>query len=239
MKRKAFLIAALLLACVGFYFSMTVSGNAATPYDGDFFSGHSPGSSSSAAEILPDVLRLFPVHSAIDLGTGTGEWLGEMRKLGVTDVLGVDGDWVNRKDLKIPVANFKPFDLRNPLHLDRTFDLAISVETAEHLPNSRSEGFVSDLTALAPVVLFSAAIPGQGGTDHINEQWQDYWAKLFKQRNYVALDVLRLKFWNDQKIEWWYRQNIIVYVRKDVVDANEKLQLLASLQAPNVVRLKH
>ena len=209
-----------------------------TPYDSSFFEALSRGSVSSAAQILPEVVRLIAPKSAVDLGSGTGEWLGELRKLGVTDVIGVDGDWVDRAALKIPTDQFKPFDLRNKLVMDRTFDLAISVETAEHLPPERGEGFVADLVALAPVVLFSAAIPGQGGTDHINEQWQDYWAGLFAKHDYVALDCLRLKFWNDSRVEWWYRQNIILYVRRDRVEADPKLQFLASLQPPEVIRFR-
>jgi SAM-dependent methyltransferase len=207
-----------------------------TPYDSSFFEALSRGSASSAAQILPEVVRLIAPKSAVDLGSGTGEWLGELRKLGVTDVIGVDGDWVDRAALKIPTDQFKPFDLRNKLVMDRTFDLAISVETAEHLPPERGEGFVADLVALAPVVLFSAAIPG--GTDHINEQWQDYWAGLFAKHDYVALDCLRLKFWNDSRVEWWYRQNIILYVRRDRVEADPKLQFLASLQPPEVIRFR-
>ena len=209
-----------------------------TLYDSSFFEALSSGSASSAAQILPEVVRLIAPKSAVDLGSGIGEWLGELRKLGVTDVIGVDGDWVDRAALKIPTDQFKPFDLGNKLAMDRAFDLAISVETAEHLPPERGEGFVADLVALAPVVLFSAAIPGQGGTGHINEQWQDYWARLFAKHDYVALDFLRLKFWNDSRIEWWYRQNIILYVRRDRVEADPKLRFLASLQPPDVIRFR-
>jgi len=209
-----------------------------TLYDSSFFEALSSSSASSAAQILPEVVRLIAPKSAVDLGSGTGEWLGELRKLGVTDVLGVDGDWVNPAALKIPTDQFRPFDLRNKFAMDRAFDLAISVETAEHLPPERGEGFVANLVALAPVVLFSAAIPGQGGTGHINEQWQDYWARLFAKHDYVALDFLRLKFWTDSRIEWWYRQNIILYVRRDRVEADPKLRFLASLQPPDVIRFR-
>ena len=106
------------------------------------------------------------------------------------------------------------------------------------MPPERGERFVADLVALAPVVLFSAAIPGQGGTDHINEQWQDYWARLFAKHDYVALDFLRLKFWNDSRIEWWYRQNIILYVRRDRVEADPRFRFLASLQPSDVIRFR-
>ena len=242
-KYVGWIAAGLILASVGVYWRFTSpsqsSRSSRAPenlYNSSYFEELSSGSASSAAQILPEVVRLIAPKSAVDLGSGIGEWLGELRKLGVTDVLGVDGDWVNPAALKIPTDQFRPFDLRNKFAMDRAFDLAISVETAEHLPPERGEGFVADLVALAPVVLFSAAIPGQGGTDHINEQWQDYWARLFAKHDYVALDFLRLKFWNDSRIELWYRQNIILYVRRDRVEADPKLRFLASLQPPEVIR---
>jgi SAM-dependent methyltransferase len=212
--------------------------SAAKLYDQKFFDTLSAGSAASAAQILPEVIRLVAPKSAVDLGSGNGEWLGQIRNLGITDVVGIDGDWVNTSALKIPAEQFQRFDLRKPVALARTFDLAISVETAEHLPPERGESFIADLVALAPIVLFSAAVPGQGGVDHINEQWPDYWEKLFNRHNYVALDVLRLKFWNDPKIEIWYRQNILLFVRRDVLEANSTLRLLASIQPPSVVRIK-
>ena len=237
--------AGLILSSIGVYWWLAnlshdpqSSKPSETFYDSSFFEAHSRGSAASAAQILPEVVRLIAPKSTVDLGSGTGEWLGELRKLGVTDVMGVDGDWVDRAALKIPAAQFKPFDLRNKLVMDRAFDLAISLETAEHLPPERGASFVADLVALAPVVLFSAAIPGQGGTGHINEQWQDYWARLFAKHDYVALDFLRLKFWNDSRIEWWYRQNIILYVRRDRIEADPKLRFLASLQPPDVIRFR-
>jgi Methyltransferase domain len=244
---RMFLVGAagLTLASVGVYWRVANPSQRSqssdafkTPYDSRFFAALSAGSASSAAQILPEVVRLIAPKSAVELGSGTGEWLGELRKLGVTDVMGVDGGWVDPAALKIPIDQFTPFDLRNKFVMDRTFDLAISVETAEHLPPERGEGFVADLVALAPVVLFSAAIPGQDGTDHINERWQDYWAGLFAKHQYIALDCLRLKFWNDPRIEWWYRQNIILYVRRDRVEADPRLHFLASLQPPEVIRFR-
>ena len=207
------------------------------PYDKDFFAAASAGSSSSAAELVPEVLRLTSARSVIDLGCGTGEWLAEFRKRGIADVLGVDGDYVDRATLKIPPALFQAHDLRTKLSVSRTFDLAVSVETAEHLPPERADGFVADLAALAPMVLFSAAIPGQGGTEHLNEQWPEYWATRFRAHSFVALDVLRLKFWEDQKIEAWYRQNMILYVRQEVAETSPLLRPLLLIQPGTVVRL--
>jgi hypothetical protein len=65
------------------------------------------------------------------------------------------------------------------------------------------------------VILFSAAIPRQGGVNHINEQYLSYWAELFTARDYVLVDTLRPTLWNDQRCDWWYRQNAVLFAHKN------------------------
>jgi len=181
------------------------------PYDESFYQGQQDGSVSSAQIVVPIVLSLFPCHSVVDFGCGVGGWLKEFERNGVADYLGVDGDYVARHLLKIPADRFRPIDLRNVSDLGRGFDLACSLEVAEHLPEDRAKSFVAALVKAAPVVLFSAAIPLQGGTEHVNEQWQSYWAKLFAEHGYIALDCIRPAIFGDRRVEWWYRQNILVF----------------------------
>jgi hypothetical protein len=88
----------------------------------------------------------------------------------------------------------------------------LSLEVAEHLPPERAQSFVADLVALAPAVLFGAAIPGQGGVNHLNEQWQSYWAAHFASHGYASFDVVRPAIWNDAAIPAWYRQNAVLYL---------------------------
>jgi SAM-dependent methyltransferase len=188
-----------------------------TPYDAAFYRMQADASFRSAQAILPLVQKLLPVHSVCDVGCGVGTWLRAWRELGVEDVIGLDGDYVDQSMLVVPQAQFLARDLRQPIVVDRRFDLAMSMEVAEHLPPERSESFVADLVALAPVVLFSAAIPRQGGTDHRNERWQSYWAGLFAGHGYLACDVLRAAVWTDTTIEPWYRQNALVFCREDAL----------------------
>ena len=161
------------------------------------------------------VLDLVGARSVVDVGCGVGSWLSVFRELGVEDILGLDGAYVPRPALQIPVDKFQPVDLGRPFSLDRTFDLAVSLEVAEHLEAESAQGFVASLTVLAPVVLFSAAIPFQTGEGHINEQWPAYWAALFREQGYVPVDCLRRKVWSHQDVEWWYAQNMVMYVRGD------------------------
>src|SRR5262249_43878340 len=149
------------------------------------------GARASAEIIAPLVLQLLPVRSVVDVGCGDGNWSAAFHELGVQEILGIDGEYVRKEVLQIPVEWFQPTDLSKPFRLNRSFDLAICLEVAEHLPPEGALAFVESLTASAPAVLFSAAIPYQGGDNHINERWQDEWVSLFKQRGYLAIDAFR------------------------------------------------
>jgi|HubBroStandDraft_6_1064221.scaffolds.fasta_scaffold535343_1 SAM-dependent methyltransferase len=186
-----------------------------SPYTDKFYAGQSDRSYQSAGCVLPLVLSAVPVKSAIDVGCGVGTWASALLERGVTDVLGIDGHYVNRDLLRIPQDRFQAWDLSEPITLDRRFDLAVCLEVAEHLPASRAEGLVADLVNLAPVVLFSAAIPGQGGNNHVNERYLSYWASLFNERDYVLLDVIRPVLWSDERCDWWYRQNAVLFAHKE------------------------
>ncbi len=186
-----------------------------TPYTEDFYGALREGSRRSAREIVPLVLELIQPKSVVDVGCGLGSWLSVFKDLGIGECLGIDGDYVNTDRLEISQEVFQPFALDAPLRLDRTFDLVVSLEVAEHLPAESARTFIASLTDLGFVVLFSAAIPLQGGTNHVNEQWPGYWAQLFQERDYLAIDCLRKKIWNNENVEPWYAQNILVFVRRD------------------------
>jgi SAM-dependent methyltransferase len=174
--------------------------------------------------VLPWLLELLEPESIVDVGCGTGTWLQAARENGIDDVLGLDGPWVRPDVLEIPPERFLAIELAAPPKLDRTFDLVLSLEVAEHLPPSQAEDFVDQLTALGPVVVFSAAVPGQGGAGHTNEQWPGYWSELFARRGYEAVDCLREVFWDDEAVDWWYAQNLLLFARPAALDAVPRLR---------------
>lgn len=207
----------------------------AQPYTHDFFRALGDGARRSAREIVPLILDLVRPASVVDLGCGAGIWLSVFREAGVADVVGVDGDYITREKLEIPETLFRPHDLTTPFYLDRRFDLALSLEVAEHLPESCATQLVASLTRLSPVVLFSAAIPFQGGTHHVNEQWQDYWARHFQDRGYVAVDCVRPQAWQNERVEYWYAQNTLLYVEASYLGDHATLQ--AAAQRPAMLPL--
>lgn len=188
-----------------------------TPYGREFYVGQRSGSYTSASVIVPIIRDTFAPRSVCDVGCGVGTWLRVWAENGVNDIRGLDGDYIDHSQLMIDPYHFRCHDLRNPLPSDATYDLVMSLEVAEHLPPDRSESFVAELTSLAPVVLFSAAIPEQGGTDHINERWQSYWAGLFEKQGFRPLDIIRPAIWENDMVERWYRQNAIVYCSEHVI----------------------
>jgi SAM-dependent methyltransferase len=181
-------------------------------YTRQWFARRSEATRRSADVILPLVFDAVPAASVIDVGCGLGTWLAVAREHGVERILGIDASYVDRRQLEIPVEAFRAADLRRPLEIDDSFDLALSLEVAEHLPPELASRFVSLLTQLAPAILFSAAVPMQGGTGHLNEQWPGYWADLFQNQGYVGVDYVRPKIWDDDRVRYFYAQNTVLYV---------------------------
>jgi SAM-dependent methyltransferase len=209
------------------------------PYDAAFYENQQEGSQRSAAKIVPAIIDLVSPASVLDVGCGVGTWLSEFRRCGVTDITGVDGAYVDRSLLRVEPSNFIEHDLTLPLRLGRRFDLALSLEVGEHLAPDRSQSFVADLVQHAPAVLFSAAIPFQGGTSHINEKWPQAWAQLFASHGYHSIDCLRLRFWNDGDIDFWYRQNIVLYVSPDCLHSRPALDGMRLASPGELLALVH
>ncbi len=186
----------------------------AQAYDKSFYDKRHRRTVHAAETVLGMVLDVIPeVQSATDLGCGVGTWLGVLQSKGVGKVLGVDGPWVKQDLLQIASEDFLLYDLGTSLKLDQKFDLALSLEVAEHLPEKSADIFVDNLCNSSDFVLFSAAIPEQVGRQHVNMQWQRYWVEKFQSRDYRVFDFIRPAIWEDGEIPVWYRQNAFLFVR--------------------------
>ena len=184
-----------------------LDGQSLHEYNADFYGFLTSFAVRSAEQIVPLLTAELTIGSVADFGCGQGAWLSVWRKAGAA-VVGVDGPYVDRRHLMIEQSEFRAADLGSPIALGRRFDLVQSLEVAEHLPAERASAFIDTLTAHGPLVLFSAAIPGQGGEHHVNEQPLEYWRAKFRDRSYLAVDCIRPQVAGHQAIQNWYRNNI-------------------------------
>jgi SAM-dependent methyltransferase len=192
----------------------------AQPYTHAFFEHHAERSLDSARAILPEVFAVVPARTVVDIGCGRGTWLQAAKALGARDVIGVDGAHVDPATLVVAADEFVPCSLEDDFVARvasrgrRRFDLLLCLEVAEHLPYHAASAFVERLTWLSDAILFSAAVPFQSGTSHVNEQWPEFWALHFKTHGYGCRDVFRTLFWDRADVEWWYAQNLLLFVRR-------------------------
>lgn len=195
----------------------------------------------SSKIIFPILSNYFKINSVLDVGCGLGTWLSVAKDFGISEVIGIDGDYVDKPLLSkyLDLSLFQSHDLKKPLNLNRSFDLVLCLEVAEHLDEEFSEVLIDSLVNHSDCILFSAAIPGQGGQNHLNEQWPDYWQKLFHNRGFVFLDLIRQEIWNNPNVDYWYKQNIFLVVKNSHPLANTYSESYLSLVHPELLhRLK-
>ena len=171
----------------------------------------------SPKQIVPLIMEWLNPKSVVDVGCGIGTFLFCFKEAGVRNVLGIDGSWANRELMKkyLSGAEFMEANLNEAIKVNRKFDLAVCLEVVEHLKENEADTIVKSLTQLSPLILFSAAVPEQGGENHINEQWIQYWQTKFEKEGFAVHDVLRKVFWNNEKVFWWYKQNMFLIAHED------------------------
>jgi SAM-dependent methyltransferase len=208
-------------------------------YDHNFYENQNGRPLQSARRYLGHLWNTLQPKSVLDVGCGRGAWLKSCHELGATRLLGLDGDW-NSQSLMIDDAiEFRSIDLNTPFSVPKKVELTICVEVAEHLQPKTAPQFIQSLTGTSDAVLFSAAYLNQGGTNHINEQQHSYWAKLFAAYDFSPFDFFRPVFWGDEDIDFWYRQNVFLYVRKDSSEwrtiTNSGYKAMSSLDFMNCI----
>ncbi len=203
-------------------------------YSEEFYKKRHNKTLHAAQRILNIVLStIYPhkISSVVDLGCGVGTWCSFLKDKGI-DVTGIDGLWVPQKYLVIPENNFIAIDISEEL-CNRgsslwklpTYDLSISLEVAEHINEEYADSFVEFLTSHSDYVLFSAAIPGQTGDGHVNEQWPSYWSEKFSRYGFDLYDIIRHEIWDDKKIPFWYRQNCFLGVRSGEIKLKDSFRV--------------
>ena len=186
---------------------------------------------ASAERIVSVLLDIFlDISSVLDIGCGTGTFLSIFEQRGINDVLGVEGPWVKDEYLEINGAKLIRVNLVKQFPvINRKFDIALCLEVGEHLPETFSRSLVDFLCEKSDLVLFSAAIPHQGGEGHINEQWQSYWVELFMINGFELNDCIRPIIWDDNEIMYWYRQNMLIFEKRRGGGDNSTLRNVSHL----------
>lgn len=211
----------------------TTPSNSDNPKYGKLFDqmvAQSQAAQRSARAILGQLLERYRPNSVLDVGCGIGSWLRAAQEMDVPTIRGVDGPWLDPSHLIVDPKFISTVDLEKPLDLGSRFDLAICMETAEHLKESAADTLVESLVRHAPAILFSAAIPHQRGPGHVNEQWPNYWAEKFGRHRYGALDFIRASIWYDKDVLWWYRQYVLLFVNYEWCRSQPRLLREAEIQ---------
>lgn len=183
-------------------------------------------------EIVPVIMEIIEPKTVIDVGCGLGTFMRVFKENGVQKVFGIDGPWCDKNELfkNITMHEFAVKDLEKNLGVTEQYDLAVCLEVAEHLTPSRAESFIEELTKMSNVILFSAAIPKQGGDHHYNEQWLTYWTNIFDKQDFKLADILRGRFWDNKNIYWWYKQNMVFFIKngfeKDILEKSSNTKII-------------
>jgi len=175
-----------------------------------------PSAVQGATVMAKSIVDRFQPKTVIDVGCGTGALLEAFLNLNC-QVCGLEYSEAGLaycKRRKLPV---RKFNIAKDRINSEQYDVAVSFEVAEHLLPWVADKFVALLCDLSPVVVISAATPGQSGTDHVNEQPICYWIKKFQKLGYVLDKKSADRFSSDWKFAGtasWYHSNILVFVRQ-------------------------
>jgi SAM-dependent methyltransferase len=184
-------------------------------YHGSYFDTDVEPAAARASKVIADsVMRDIAPASFIDVGCGTGALLAEVAARGV-NVLGLEYSDAGIERTRQRNIDARRFDVRydSVAHLPR-FDVVCCTEVAEHIPARFADRLVDSLVSLGDRVIFTAATPGQGGVDHVNEQPHVYWLEKFTSRGF-RFDARTSASWRDEwhraGIQDWYWKNVMVF----------------------------
>ncbi len=184
-------------------------------YDEAFYEHHVDANErASASAVVDTLMKQFAPQSVFDIGCGNGIYLSEFAGRAVLSI-GCDGSEHAVRLARSDAVVFR-HDLRDVLQLNRRFDLCLCFEVAEHLPARFAPTLVENCARTSDVVVFSSALPGQGGTDHVNEQPFAYWDALFSNEGFGVdrpLTEAILRDFVNRNVVVWLAKNTRIYRR--------------------------
>jgi SAM-dependent methyltransferase len=190
-------------------------------YDSEYYATTVEGPAVRSAKTISNSIFVeFAPKRVVDIGCGTGALLEAFRERGC-EVFGLEYSDTALKYCSTRHLNVAKFDLeRDLIKNDWRFDVAVSMEVAEHLPEKIADRYVDALTRMAPIIVFTAAPPGQAGADHVNLQPPQYWILKFRQRGFDHAEKLSERLSENWKaagdVETWYHKNLMIFQRNHV-----------------------
>jgi SAM-dependent methyltransferase len=172
-----------------------------------------------APRFVAALLAVFEeAQSFADVGAGSGVFAAELIRRG-KQAIAFERSTAGRVFARLQGVEARRFDLSADQPRIGEWEVAYCLEVAEHLPAPFGPALVATLVAAAPVVVFSAAAPGQGGLGHINEQPPEYWIAAFEAGgggyDSEATFKLRARLAEYGVAAPWYRDNPLVFRRVD------------------------
>ncbi len=191
-------------------------------YDQEFFNSNKDEGLKMASWFIPALKKVTGFNSIIDIGCGTGHYLRYCLDNGITDVFGLEGSPHAFESLLVDKNIVVMHDLRKPYTFSRKWDIAISIEVAEHVDKLYTNNYIKILTDSSNIVILTAAQPGQGGTAHVNEQTPEWWKEKFgkfgftldeEATNHLKNEIRNAKA-NGGYVTDWFEPNILIFKRK-------------------------
>jgi 2-polyprenyl-3-methyl-5-hydroxy-6-metoxy-1,4-benzoquinol methylase len=190
-------------------------------YDAAYYDGVVDGPAVASAGLMASTIveQLHP-ESVLDVGCGTGALLAELAAQGVTVTRGLEHSEAGIDLCRQRGVLVTPFDLeaRDSVNVDETYDVVASMEVGEHLPPKVADRYVDLLAGRVRPggwLVFTAATPGQGGLDHVNEQPHEYWIQKLT-RSGLSYDEARSMAWRSAwlgRVAPWYSANLMLFQR--------------------------
>ena len=156
------------------------------------------------ALFIRDIIR---PNIVLDIGCGPGIYVHSMNDLAIQSFgIDIDDRVLGKKNL------FK----QNILDTYFIADTCICLEVFEHIDSEYNDDLVEKVSKMfQDTLIFSAAVPGQGGVGHINCQTKEYWSDKFLltercHRNYLMEDLLKHYCQQGRYMGWFYN-NVMIF----------------------------
>jgi hypothetical protein len=188
-------------------------------YTSNFYESVADRADVASEAIFSIFFRAIKVASIKDIGCGNGIWLRQTLEIGsVKNRIGYD--LPSALESAAPFSNkdivFNEINLESKNYDFMSTDLALCLEVAEHVSSESAVRLIESICRSSKYVIFSAATPGQGGYNHINERSFNYWVSLFEANGFVGFDVFREKIQQDHRIPFFYRNNVFLFIELNV-----------------------